>query len=411
MIFSRKLIYFEGSFIVLFKLDAIQTLALAVVVLIVGEFLRKRIKVLEHFCIPAPVIGGILFSLITLLGYTNGIFKFQFDDTLKNIFLIAFFTTIGFTASLKLLKKGGVQVMIFLFISMVLVVAQNALGIGMAQMFGLHPYIGLATGSTPLVGGPGTAGAFGPLFEQNGVQGAATVAMAAATFGLVFGSLTGGPIAKRLIEKHNLHKQGKEENEAAMTLMDQVRNLNGDSLLKSAIIIVIAMGLGSIISKYFVSLGWTFPPYIGGMLAAAIIRNIYDFMNKELIMEEVEIIGNICLSFFLSMALMSLKLWELANLALPMIAILLVQVVLMALFTYFIVYRVMGKDYEAAVMASGTCGFGLGSTANAMANMETLTTKYGRKAPRAFFAVPLVGSLFIDFFNAVAITYCINLFK
>lgn len=394
----------------LFKLDSIQTLALAVVVLIIGEFLRKRIKFLEHFCIPAPVIGGILFSVVALWGYSTEAFKFEFNDTLKSLFLIAFFTTIGFTASLRLLKKGGIQVMIFLFISMVLVVAQNALGIGMAQMFGLHPYIGLATGSTPLVGGPGTAGAFGPLFEQNGVEGAATVAMAAATFGLIFGSLTGGPIAKRLIEKHKLNKKGVDK-EVTLTLEEKVRNLNGDSLLKSAIIIVIAMGLGSLISKYFVSLGWTFPPYIGGMLAAAIIRNLYDAFNKELIIEEVEVIGNICLSFFLSMALMSLKLWELANLALPMFAILLAQVVLMAIFTYFIVYRVMGRDYEAAVMASGTCGFGLGSTANAMANMDTLTNKYGRKAPRAYFAVPLVGSLFIDFFNAFAITYCINLFK
>lgn len=394
----------------IFKLDAIQTLAVAVIVLIVGEFLRKRIKVLEHFCIPAPVIGGILFSIITLLCYTSQAFTFEFDETLKNIFLIAFFTTIGFTASLKLLKKGGVQVFIFLLISMVLVVAQNVLGIGMAQMFGLHPYIGLATGSTPLVGGPGTSGAFGPLFEQAGVQGAATVAMAAATFGLVMGSLTGGPIAKRLIEKHNLHKKGLD-NEAALTLVDKVRTLDGDSLLKSAIIIVIAMGLGSIISKWFVGMGMTFPPYIGGMLAAAIIRNLYDLFNKELIIEEVEVIGNICLSFFLSMALMSLKLWQLANLALPMFAILALQVLLMALFSYFVVFRVMGSDYDAAVMASGTCGFGLGSTANAMANMETLSTKYCRKAHRAFFAVPLVGSLFIDFFNAFAITFFMNMFK
>ena len=394
-----------------FQLDIIQTLALAVVVLIVGEFIRKRVKVLEHFCIPAPVIGGILFSIIALLGYTTQVFTFKFDDTLKNIFLITFFTTIGFTASLKLLKKGGAQVLIFLFISMILVVVQNALGIGMAQMFGLHPYIGLAIGSTPLVGGPGTAAAFGPLLEQNGgAAGAATVAMAAATFGLVVGSLTGGPIAKRLIEKHHLHKKDAND-EVALSLVDQIRSLNGDSLLNSAIIIVIAMGLGSIISKYFVSLGWTFPPYIGGMLAAAIIRNVYDLLNKELILEEVEIIGNISLSFFLSMALMSLKLWELANLALPMFAILVAQVIIMALFAYFVVFRVMGKDYEAAVMASGTCGFGLGSTANAMANMDTLTNKYCRKAPRAYFAVPLVGSLFIDFFNAFAITYCINLFR
>ncbi len=393
-----------------FNLDAIQTLALAVIILLIGEFLRKRIKVLEHFCIPAPVIGGILFSIIALIGYSSHTFTFVFDESLKNIFLIAFFTTIGFTASLKLLKKGGIQVFIFLLISMVLVIAQNVLGISLAKMFGLHPFIGLATGSTPLVGGPGTSAAFGPLFEQAGVQGASTVAMAAATFGLVMGSLTGNPIAKRLIEKHNLHKEAST-NENVMTLTDQVRNLNGDSLLSSTIIIVIAMGLGSLISNWFVSLGWTFPPYIGGMLAAALIRNAYDLFNKELIHEEIEVIGNISLSFFLSMALMSLKLWQLASLALPMFVILFVQVVLMAFFTYFVVFKVMGRDYDAAVMASGTCGFGLGSTANAMANMETLVTKYSRKAPRAFFAVPLVGSLFIDFFNAFVITFFMNMYS
>lgn len=393
-----------------FKLDAIQTLALAVVVLVIGEFLRKRIKVLEHYAIPAPVIGGFLFSLITLIGYTTHTLTFKFDDTLKNILLIAFFTTIGFSASLKLLKKAGYQVVVFLLVSMVLVVFQNALGIAMAKMFGLHPYIGLATGSTPLVGGPGTSGAFGPLFEAAGVKGASTVAMAAATFGLVAGSLTGNPIAKRLIEKHNLHKQTDAEGNG-QTLVEQVRSLDAGSMLNSAIILVIAMGLGSIISKFFVGMGWTFPPYIGGMLAAAIIRNLYDLFNKELILEEIEVLGNISLSFFLSMALMSLKLWELANLAVPMFVILFVQVVLMAVFARYVVFKVMGSDYTAAVMASGTCGFGLGSSANAMANMETLVAKYGKKAPRAFFAVPLVGSLFIDFFNAFAITFCMNLFR
>ncbi|MDF2520422.1 MAG: gltS [Clostridia bacterium] len=392
------------------KLDAVQTLALAVVVLLVGDFLRKRIKILERFCIPAPVIGGILFSIITLIGYSTQTLTFVFDESLKNIFLIGFFTTVGFTASLKLLKKGGIQVIIFLSISIVLVIMQNLLGIGMAQMFGLHPYIGLATGSTPLVGGPGTSGAFGPLFEQAGVQGAATAAMAAATFGLVMGSLTGNPIAMRLIRKNNLLNKSADKEEKT-SLVDQVRNLNGDSLLSSAIIIVVAMGLGSIISKWFVSLGLTFPPYIGGMLAAALIRNLYDLFNKELIIEEIEIIGNINLSFFLSISLMTLKLWQLADLALPMIAILAVQVLLMAIFSYFIVFKIMGSDYDAAVIASGTCGFGLGATANAMANMDSLTSKYARKAPRAYFVVPLVGSLFIDFFNSFAITFFMNMYK
>lgn len=393
-----------------FKLDMIQTLALAVVVLIAGDLLRKRIKLLEYFCIPAPVIGGILFSVVSLVGYAYKTFTFQFDETLKNVFLIGFFTTIGFTASLRLLKKGGIQVIIFLFISMVLVVAQNVLGIGLAKLFGLHPYIGLATGSTPLVGGPGTSGAFGPLFEQAGVKGAATVAMAAATFGLVMGSLTGGPIGKALIDRNKLADKNEKDSEDEVAV-DKVVNLDSDSLLKSAIIIVVAMGIGTIISKWFVDMGLTFPPYIGGMLAAALIRNIYDLTNKELVLEEIESLGNICLAFFLSMALMSLKLWQLADLALPMMVILIVQVGLMAVFAYFVVYRVMGKDYDAAVMASGTCGFGLGATANAMANMETLTEKYNKKAPRAFFAVPLVGSLFIDFFNAFAITFFMNMFK
>lgn len=393
-----------------FKFDLIETLALAIFVLIVGEFLRKKVKVLEQFCIPAPVIGGILFSIITLIGRNLQLFTFEFDDTLKNVFLIAFFTTIGFTASLRLLKKGGVSVIVFLFVSMALVVFQNVIGIGLAKLLGLHEYIGLALGSTPLVGGPGTSGAFGPLFEQAGVKGAATVAMAAATFGLVMGSITGGPIAKRLIEKNNLTSRSKSH-EGTETLSEKVRNLDSSSLLSSAIIIVVAMGIGTIISKWFVSLGWTFPPYIGGMLAAALIRNIYDVFNKEIIMEEIDVLGNICLEFFLSMALMSLKLWELADLALPMIAILMTQVILMAAFVYFIVFRIMGRDYEAAVMASGTCGFGLGSTANAMANMETIVSKYNKKAPRAFFAVPLVGSLFIDFFNAFVITFFMNIFK
>jgi glutamate:Na+ symporter, ESS family len=392
------------------KLDLIQTLALAVFVLVIGEFLRRRISLLEYFCIPAPVIGGILFSIISLFGYTSRTFSFEFDETLKNVFLIAFFTTIGFSASLKLLKKGGFQVLVFLLLSMLLVIAQNILGITLAEIFGLHPYIGLATGSTPLVGGPGTSGAFGPLFEKVGIKGAATVAMAAATFGLVAGSLSGGPIGKALIDKYNLTDESDEVDvdEVAVTAL---KHLSAESLLKSAIIIVLAMGIGTIISNFFKNMNLTFPPYIGGMLAAALIRNAFDLSQKELVMEEIEALGNISLAFFLSMALMSLKLWQLTNLALPMLAILLAQVLLMCVFTYFIVFKIMGKDYNAAIIASGTCGFGLGATANAMANMETLTEKYNKRASRAFFIVPLVGSLFIDFFNAFAITVFMNWFK
>lgn len=392
------------------KLDSIQTLALAVFVLVIGELLRKHNRLLEYFCIPAPVLGGILFSIISLFGYISKTFVFEFDETLKNIFLIAFFTTIGFSASVKLLRKGGLQVFIFLLISVVLIACQNILAIFIANLFDLHPYIGLATGSTALVGGPGTAGAFGPLFERAGVKGAAAVAMAAATFGLVAGSLSGGPIGRSLIDKNKLvdNFTSEEIEEIAVT---SHTHLNAESLLRSSIVIVLAMGIGTLISNFFKDMNLTFPPYIGGMLAAALIRNIYDLAKEELVMEEIEALGNIALAFFLSMALMSLRLWQLIDLALPMIIILLAQVALMCIFAYFIVFKIMGKDYDAAIMASGICGFGLGATANAMANMETLTETYYRKAARAFFIVPLVGSLFIDFFNAFAITAFMNWFK
>jgi ESS family glutamate:Na+ symporter len=393
-----------------FKLDMTQTLSLSVIIFVLGEYVKRKFRILEQFCIPSPVIGGIIFSIVSLIGYVTRSYSFEFDETLKNVALTAAFTSIGFSASLKLLKKGGIQVIIFLLISMVLVVAQNALGIGLASLFNLHPYIGLATGSTALVGGPGTSGAFGPLFEQAGVKGAAAVAMASATFGLVMGSLVGGPVGKSLIEKSKLIQKTSIDEDSS-TLTTAARELNSHSLLYSAVIIVIAMGIGTIISGWLHNAGLTFPPYIGGMLAAAIIRNIFDIFHKKLIVEEVETLGNIALVFFLSMALMSLKLWQLYELALPMLIILSAQVLLMVIFAYSIVFRVMGKDYDAAVMASGTCGFGLGATANAIANMEALTEKYDIKASRAFFIVPLVGSLFIDFFNAFAITFCINLFR
>lgn len=392
------------------KLDIIQSLAFAILILIIGDLLSKKIKLLENSCIPVPVIGGVIFSIITLLGHVTQRFYFEFDETLKNIFLIGFFTTIGFSANLKQLKKGGVQVIIFLFLSILLLMVQNLLGIYLAKLFHLHPYIGLATGSTALMGGPGTSAAFGPLFEDAGVQGASTIAMTAATFGLVMGSVIGGPVGKILIEKNSLYKT-KKSSKFENTTTKIIRNLNPDSLLKSSILIVVAMGIGSIISNWFKDIGLTFPPYMGGMLSAAVITNIYDLTNHRIIMEEIDALGNICLSFFLSMALMSLKLWHISSLAFPLITILFVQVIMITLFSYTIVFKVMGKDYDAAIICSGICGFGLGATANAIANMETLTSRYNIKAFKSFFIVTLVGALFIDFFNALAITFFMNIFK
>ena len=398
-----------------FKLDMIQAAALAVVVLFVGQKIKNKLVFLDRYCIPAPVIGGLIFAIITLVLKVSNILIFDMDITLQKLFMTAFFTTIGFTASLKLLKKGGKGVFIFLGVSVVLCILQDITGVTLAKMFGLNPLIGLSTASVPMVGGHGTSGAFGPIFEKAGAVGATTVAMASATFGLIMGSIIGGPIGKRLIDKNNLSYPMKTINkdaieEAAATEESTGKLLNSDNFMGAASLILLAMGIGTIISMLLEKTGMTFPPYIGAMFAAAILRNISDSTNSfKVHLEEIDIIGGISLSLFLSMALMGLKLWQLADLALPLIVMLLAQTILIGFYVYFVVFNLMGKDYDAAVICAGNCGFGMGATPNAMANMGAMTAKYGI-APRAFFIVPLVGSLFIDFCNAGIITMFMNFF-
>lgn len=394
------------------NLNVIQTLALAVLVLLLGQGIKKKVNFLEKFCIPAPVIGGLIFAIFILVFKQTGVLSLEMDMTLKSLFMTAFFTTVGFTASFKLLKKGGIQVVIFLILAIVLVILQDVVGVGLAKVFSLNPLIGLSTGSVPMTGGHGTSGAFAPIFEQNGAIGATTVAMASATFGLIMGSMIGGPLGKRLIEKNNLlEKKGSSAlAEAAIAEVGLKRELDSKSFMAGACQVIIAMGLGTILSALLQKTGWTFPPYIGAMFAAAIIRNVSDFTGiYKVFGEEIDIIGNTSLSIFLAMALMGLKLWQLADLAGPLIVMLVAQAVLMGSFAYFITFNVMGRDYEAAVMSCGHCGFGMGATPNAMANMNALSSKFG-VAPRAFFILPLIGSLFIDFFNAGIITFFMNLF-
>ena len=393
------------------ELDMIQTVALAVVVLLIGQAIRNRVEILRTFCIPAPVVGGMIFAILALFLRQSGIMEFQFDTTLQSVLMTAFFTTVGFTASLRLLKQGGLKVIIFLFAAILLVVLQNAMAVGFAKVFDLNPLLGLATGSVPMTGGHGTSGAFGPLFEEHGAVGAATVALASATFGLIGGSMLGGPLAKRLIEKHNLvEKKAAAVADTDMPEVEEQKLLDADRFLSGAFQIALAMGLGTIISMFIEKTGMTFPSYIGAMLAAAIIRNISDMTNTyEVPSTEIAIMGDIGLSMFLSMALMGLKLWELADLAIPMIVMLIGQTVLMAVFAYFVTFNMMGRDYDAAVLAGGHCGFGMGATPNAIANMQAITGNYG-PSPLAFFVLPLIGSLFIDFFNAGIITTFMNIF-
>ena len=389
-----------------------ETLAIAVCLLLIGRWIKSKVYFFEKFFIPAPVIGGVIFSIISLIGYNMQLFVFDFDGSLKNLLMVAFFTTIGFLASLKMLKKGGIQVFTFLLVAVILVVIQNIVGVSLAKVFSLNPLIGIAAGSVPLTGGHGTSGAFGPVLESAGATGAMSVAIASATFGLVAGCLIGGPVGKRLMAKHNL--QSPREVEMFLDGNEDPSEtklfLNEDLLFRAIVYIVLAMGIGGFITPLAKNLGIVLPVYIGPMIVAAIIRNIADGAKLEIPLNAINVVGNIALQLFLAMALMSMRLWELAALAIPLVVILLAQKIVMALYAYFVTFRVMGKDYDAAVMAVGHCGFGMGATPNAMANMESFTAANG-PSPTAFFALPLVGSLFIDFVNASIITVFINMFS
>ena len=391
------------------ELDMYQTLAVSVLVLILGQFLKKRINFLEKFCIPAPVIGGLLFAVLTCVCYSLGIAEFTFDDTLREVCMVFFFTSVGFQANLKVLKSGGKSLFIFLGLVVVLIVSQNFLALGVSKLLHLDPLVGLCTGSIPMVGGHGTAGAFGPVLEDFDVKGATTICTAAATFGLIAGSLIGGPIGKRLIDRKKLLDTAVAEDDSIL-VEDEKKHERHTNMYAAAVFqLIIAVGIGTIISELLTKTGLTFPIYIGAMIAAAVIRNIGEYSGKfDIYMGEINNLGGICLSLFLGMAMITLKLWQLAELALPLIILLSSQLILMMLFTYFVVFNVMRRDYDAAVLSAGTCGFGMGATPNAMANMQAICDRYVPSV-KAYLIIPLIGSLFADFLNSLVITFFINI--
>lgn len=390
------------------QIDMYQTLAVSVVVLMLGQFLRQKIYFLEKFCIPAPVVGGLIFAILTCVCYSAGIAEFTFDDTLREVCMVFFFTSVGFQANLKVLKSGGKSLVVFLGLVIVLIVSQNFLAVGVSKLLGLEPLVGLCTGSIPMVGGHGTAGAFGPVLEDFNIQGATTICTAAATFGLIAGSLVGGPLGKRLIEKKNLLDTVVSEDDSLL-VEDEKKHERHTNMYAAAVFqLILAVGIGTIISDLLTKTGMTFPIYIGAMIAAALIRNIGEYSGKfDIYMGEINNLGGICLSLFLGIAMITLKLWQLASLALPLIILLGAQLILIMLYTYFVVFRVMGKDYDAAVLAAGTCGFGMGATPNAMANMQVLCDRYAPSV-KAYLLIPLIGSLFADFINSLVITFFIN---
>lgn len=391
------------------QIDMYQTLALSVVVLMLGQFLKQKINFLEKFCIPSPVVGGLIFSVLTCILYSTGVVEFTFDDTLREVCMVFFFTSVGFQANLKVLKSGGKALAIFLGLVIALIFMQNLLAVGVSHLIGLDSLVGLCTGSIPMVGGHGTAGAFGPVLEDFNVQGATTICTAAATFGLVAGSLIGGPIGKRLIEKKHLLDTIVTEDDSLLIEEEKKHERHSNMYAAAVFQLILAVGLGTIISELLTKTGLTIPIYIGAMIVAAIVRNVGEYSGKfDIYMGEINNLGGICLSLFLGIAMITLKLWQLAELALPLMILLGAQLLLIFLYTYFVVFRVMGKDYDAAVLAAGTCGFGMGATPNAMANMQVLCDRYAPSV-KAYLLVPLIGSLFADFINSLVITLFINI--
>ena len=391
------------------QLDMYQTLAVAVLVLLLGNYLKKKIYFLQKFCIPAPVIGGLIFAIMTCICYVTGIAEFSFDDTLREVCMVFFFTSVGFQSNLKVLKSGGKSLIVFLGLVIVLIILQNLTAVGLAKLLNLNPLIGMCTGSIPMVGGHGTAGAFGPVLEDLNIKGATTICTAAATFGLIFGSLIDGPLGKRLIEKHSLLNTAANEDDSLLVEDEKKHERHTNMYADAVFQLILAIGVGTIFTMLLTKTGLTFPIYIGAMLAAALMRNICEYTGIATIhMGEINDLGGISLSLFLGMAMITLRLWELASLALPLVILLAAQVLLIIIFTYVIEFNIMGRDYDAAILVSGTCGFGTGATPNAMANMQAVCDQYVPSI-KAYLLIPLVGSLFADFLNSLVITFFINL--
>ena len=418
------------------ELDMIQTAGIGALALIVGMVLTRRVAFLQKFCVPSPVSGGIIFSLITLVLYGWFDVVVSFDGTLKDVFMLAFFTSVGFQSDLKVLKQGGRLLIIMLTLLVVIIAMQNLMPMGIARLMGADPLIGMASGSISMTGGHGTAAGFASVLEGMGLSGAGTIGMAAATFGLISGSMIGGPLAERIIRKKLTHEQiqqqddddvdpamaGIESDEASPTGRAKRVSTNEQEFqqyAKASYCIILVMGGGTILSWLFAKTGITFPTYFGALILAAITRNTLGSVSykrngkrvkaeKLLDMERIISVGNICLSLFLGMAMISLKLWELQSLALPLIVILVSQVLMMALFAYIVAFPLLGRDYDAAVLCAGICGFGLGATPNAMANMSAVCYKY-HYTVKPFLIVPIIGAMFADLINTGIISIFLNI--
>lgn len=387
----------------------LQTMATGILALLLGMWLNRSCGILRRICIPAPVTGGIIFSLVALVLKCLCGVEITFEGTLKDICMIVFFTTVGLQSSFKVLKKGGKPLVVMVLLIAVLIVAQNAIGVGTARALGLNPLLGMAAGSVTMCGGHGTAAGFSPLMESLGLPSATTVTMAAATFGLLCGSLLGGPVAEFIIRRRGLATRSGSGKAAEYTT-DTQDSLSSSKYTRAAYLIFFSAGLGTLLSKLLALTGLTFPTYFGAMIVAVIVRNCSDTIRRvpELPMNEINSIGDISLSLFLGMAMISIKLWELSGIALPLLLILALQVLFIAAFGIFVAFPLLGKNYDAAVLVSGLCGFGLGATPNAMANMSAVCSEY-RYSSAPFIIVPIVGAMFVDIINIFVTTAFLNI--
>ncbi|MBR1570490.1 MAG: sodium/glutamate symporter [Bacteroidales bacterium] len=403
------------------NLDMYMTAGVGVVALLLGLFFTRSLPLLKKLCIPAPVSGGLAVSLATLLCHALLGLDFDFDGTVKDICMMLFFTSVGFQSNLRVLKQGGKPLLVMIGLVAILIVIQNLLSVGIAKGLQLNPLLGMATGSIPMSGGHGTAGGFSPVLEKMGLTGASSINMAAATFGLVAGSLIGGPVGEMLIRRHRLAKEAGDspftssyEKNASETLGGEEHMVTEDRSLmhytEASCILLLTMALGMGLSKLLALTGITFPTYFGALIVGAVLRNCFEGSGskEKLRLDEIVAIGNICLSLFLGMAMATLKLWELSGLMLPLLVILLSQAAFMVLYACFVAFPALGKNYDAAVLVSGLCGFGLGATPNAMANMSAVCFKY-QYAVKPFIIVPIIGAMFVDIINTGVITVFLNL--
>lgn len=403
--------------------DIYQTVALGVAALIIGEFLNRKVLLLRRLCIPSPVTGGLLFSLITLAIYCITGSEVTFDSTVKDIAMLMFFTSVGFQADFSLLKRGGKALAIMVGLVLTLIVCQNFLGVGIASLFGKSPLLGMAAGSIPMCGGHGTAGGFSGMLSDMGLDGASSITMAAATFGLIAGSLIGAPLADTIIRRKGLKCPPAEEeqdagiasaatdafNSETSTVVRTKESSNIAQNTKAVFLLFIAMGLGTLMNKALALLGISFPIYFGALIVAALLRNFTELVPRcpKLPMPQITQVGSIALSVFLGIAMISLRLWELSGLALPLSCILFAQALFIWAFARFAAFPLLGGDFNAAVLVSGLCGFGLGATPNAMANMDAVSSRHGYSS-LPFVVVPLVGVIFVDIINVMVITLFLN---